>query len=329
VPENPDVVVASIQNLHAIVRGNDQDARQSDLTAMVTRVGVVLVDEAHRLLAPSYTEVLRFLGIEVTRNQKSRLPLIGLTATPYRGVEDETRRLAARFHGQLLRPTGLGDDPVATLRQRHVLSRPKHVVVAYVGQTFSIETDATYRNYFDRFSDFHPELLARIGEAETRNRVLRQYILRRIPDAWPTLFFGCSVEHATAMAVLLRRQGRSAETVTGATRPATRRFLIEEFRSGRLSVLCNYGVLTTGFDAPQVRAVVVARPTASAVLYEQMIGRGMRGPAFGGTPECLVVDVEDNIQFGGQMAFRRYEQYWQARPARPPRDTGTTAGGQR
>jgi hypothetical protein len=41
-----------------------------------------------------------------------------------------------------------------------------------------------------------------------------------------------------------------------------------------------------------------------------MFCRGMRGPRFGGTDRCLVIDVEDNIQFGGQMAFQRYAEYW-------------------
>jgi superfamily II DNA or RNA helicase len=75
-------------------------------------------------------------------------------------------------------------------------------------------------------------------------------------------------------------------------------------------VLCNYGVLTTGFDAPRISALVIGRPTASPLLYEQMIGRGMRGPRFGGTEECLVVDIEDNIGFSGQLAFLRYADYW-------------------
>jgi len=68
-------------------------------------------------------------------------------------------------------------------------------------------------------------------------------------------------------------------------------------------VLCNYGVLTTGFDAPSVRCVVVARPTASPILYEQMVGRGMRGPEFGGTKQCLVIDVDDNIEWRNQPAI--------------------------
>jgi superfamily II DNA or RNA helicase len=79
-------------------------------------------------------------------------------------------------------------------------------------------------------------------------------------------------------------------------------------------VLCNYGVLTTGFDAPRVRAVVIGRPTASRVLYEQMIGRGMRGPRFGGTDECLVIDLDDNLVHlnGRQLstASQQYSEYW-------------------
>ncbi|WP_395312115.1 hypothetical protein V4U86_19060 [Mycobacterium sp. AMU20-3851] len=65
-------------------------------------------------------------------------------------------------------------------------------------------------------------------------------------------------------------------------------------------------MLTTGFDAPSVRCVVVARPTVSHVLYEQMIGRGLRGPAFGGTDKCLIIDVDDNIQWRDRPATVHY-----------------------
>ena len=109
----------------------------------------------------------------------------------------------------------------------------------------------------------------------------------------------------------MRRRGRNAAFISGETRRATRRYLIEQFRSGQVQILCNYGVLTTGFDAPKIRAIVIARPTTSVVLYEQMIGRGMRGPANGGTVECLVIDLADNItRFQGQMAYKRMEDYW-------------------
>lgn len=310
----PDVMVASIQKLHAVLRDEEgseaaRDEQRRDLSLMAEHIGVVVVDEAHRTLAPSYSAVLRVLGVDVGRTTGSRLPLVGLTATPYRGVEEENRRLAYRFHGRLLQAASLGDDPVSRLRERGVLSKPVHTVVRHDGPVHALDDDARFQEYFKQFSDFHPEFLRRLGQERDRNQRLVE-LLCGLPAEYPTLFFGCSVDHARAIAVLLSRRGCSAATVIAGTRSATRRFVVEEFRAERISVLSNYGVLTTGFDAPRVRAIVIARPTASPILYEQMIGRGMRGPRFGGTEECLVIDVEDNIRFGGQMAYSRYREYW-------------------
>jgi DNA repair protein RadD len=307
IPEDPDVVVASIQKLQKVASDENPDRRQ-ELTALAERLGVVVVDEAHRMLAPSYAEVLGFLGIDPSASS-SALPLLGLTATPFRSNEQETRQLVTRFHGRLLAAHSLGDDAVASLRQLRVLSEPMHEVLDYGGPEFLMDDDERFVDYFDQFNDFHPGFLQEIGQSEDRNRALLDRLLE-LPADWPTLFFGCTVEQAVAMAVLLRRAGRSAEAITADTRSATRRALIEEFRGQRLSVLCNYQVLTTGFDAPRVQAVVIGRPTTSQVLYEQMIGRGMRGPRFGGTEKCTVIDISDNIRFRGELAFTRYSDYW-------------------
>src|SRR5258708_4312169 len=78
--------------------------------------------------------------------------------------------------------------------------------------------------------------------------------------------------------------------VSGSTSAATRRLVIERFKRAELRVLCNCEVLTTGFDAPRVTHVVMARPTVSQVLYEQMVGRGPRGVKFGGTQVCTILD---------------------------------------
>ena len=78
-------------------------------------------------------------------------------------------------------------------------------------------------------------------------------------------------------------------------------------------MLCNYGVLTTGFDAPQTSAVVIARPTTSVVLYSQMVGRAIRGTHVGGTAEAHVVNVHDTgIDVFRDVArqFLRWEDSW-------------------
>jgi len=164
---------------------------------------------------------------------------------------------------------------------------------------------------FQQMGQLPDSFLRKVGRDPQRNAFLLQKLLE-LPADWPILCFGCSLEHASALAVLLRRKGYNAAFISGETRRATRRYLIEQFRNGQVQIICNYGVLTTGFDAPKIRAIVIARPTTSVVLYEQMIGRGMRGPANGGTEECLVIDLADNIsRFQGQMAYKRMEEYWE------------------
>ena len=125
------------------------------------------------------------------------------------------------------------------------------------------------------------------------------------------MLFATSVSHAQTMAALLELRGIPARAISGQTPPAARRHYIQEFREGKIRVLTNFNVLTIGFDAPAVRCVLVARPVYTPGLYQQIIGRGLRGPANGGKDECLIIDVVDNItNYDGQLAFRGFEYLW-------------------
>ena len=77
-------------------------------------------------------------------------------------------------------------------------------------------------------------------------------------------------------------------------------------------MLLNYGILSTGFDATNIRSVIIARPTTSIVLYSQMIGRGLRGPKMGGADECKLIDIKDNISAFGNIedVYGYFEGYW-------------------
>jgi superfamily II DNA or RNA helicase len=304
VPWECGAVVASIQKLNAAASGDGSDLTPEDLQVLGEKTGVVVVDEAHRALAPTYGTVLTALGFNF-RQKSANTALIGLTATPRRTSEDETLRLRRRFHNRILNVPSLGQDPVQALRGQGVLARIDVESLDYAAERIELGASDTHSRYYRDFEDIHPDILRRLGEEHTRNRRLIERLVELDPD-WPVLVFACSVQHAQAMTSLLQRNGRPAACVLGTTRPATRRATIERFRNKKLSVLCNYGVLTTGFDAPSVRCVVVARPTASPILYEQMIGRGMRGPEFGGTKECLVIDVDDNIRWRNQPATVHY-----------------------
>jgi DNA repair protein RadD len=308
-----DVVVATIQKLD---QANPDD--ELDTGALFANVGIIIVDEAHRANSPSYRRLFERFGLlpkqsappwqlaldpgsEPTERQ---IPaIVGLTATPRRSGVGETEALHRLFGGTILRPRNLGADHLTALRSVGVLAQVDNKVLRYRHQAAHIRDEQRYIDHYSQWGDLHPGLLAELGEERYRNRVLVDCLLELDPS-WPVLLFACSIQHARALTAVLNRSGRNSACVTGNTRSSTRRRIISEFREGQISVLSNYGVLTTGFDAPQVRAVVVARPTASHLLYEQMVGRGLRGPRFGGTDRCLVIDVEDNLHFSTESGLK-------------------------
>ena len=89
--------------------------------------------------------------------------------------------------------------------------------------------------------------------------------------------------------------GYKSVHISGDTPARTRDSLIDKFLRGEYQIMCNYGVLATGFDAPNVDVVCIARPTMSPVLYSQMIGRVLRGPVIKGTDTATVFTIDDNI----------------------------------
>ncbi len=129
------------------------------------------------------------------------------------------------------------------------------------------------------------------------------------------LVFAATVQHAkTIGAILLMRQKRRY-VVLGMSTKRYREQAIRAFKSSDESpiVLVNFGVLTTGFDAPTANAVVIARPTRSLVLFSQMVGRAIRGPKAGGTETCEVITVVDPSLPGfGDVAtaFLNWEDVW-------------------
>ena len=66
------------------------------------------------------------------------------------------------------------------------------------------------------------------------------------------------------------------EVVTGETKKRERERILDDFKSGKIKAVANVGVLTTGFDFPELETILIARPTMSLALYYQMTGRGIR-----------------------------------------------------
>lgn len=112
------------------------------------------------------------------------------------------------------------------------------------------------------------------------------------------LVFAAGIEHSMKVAEALRDGGVSAEVVTSKTEDEEREAIISRFKAGEFRALVNVGVLTTGFDAPATDCIVSLRPTQSKVLWQQMLGRGMRLSE--GKRDCLLLDFVGNLdRLGG------------------------------
>lgn len=64
--------------------------------------------------------------------------------------------------------------------------------------------------------------------------------------------------------------------VSGDTPKSERERILEDFKAGEIKVVVNVGVLTTGFDYPELDTIVMARPTKSLSLWYQIVGRAIR-----------------------------------------------------
>jgi superfamily II DNA or RNA helicase len=298
VGDTAHLVVATDAKLHQCL--------DTDEYAWLREPAVVLVDEAHGSITPTYTHLFRLLGL--THATTTR-PLIGLTATPFRGFnEEETLRLVERYGRTRVDEGVLGDDPYLTLQDLGMLARVEHR--ALDGATLRLtEEELATTNFQRRLPSSAEQRLARDMD---RNAMLLREI-RALPGDWPIVLFAASVDHAKLMAARLTDVGIPSAAIDAATPASDRRSRIDAFRAGRIRVLTNYGVLAQGFDAPATRAVVVARPTYSPNMYQQMIGRGLRGPRNGGKETCLILDVADNIEnYGPSLAFTGFEHLWGA-----------------
>ncbi|MFI7125721.1 DEAD/DEAH box helicase [Nonomuraea sp. NPDC050153] len=268
---------------------------------------LVIIDEAHASITPRYTALLSSMGL--TFRETSR-PLIGLTATPFRGFnETETNRLVERYGGNRL-DEGIfaSGDPYAELQELGVLARVDHRQLEGTTLTLS-EEDLRQATAFEG-ARLPASVEDKLGRDIERNQMLIREI-QALPEGSPILLFATSVNHAKLMAAQLNDLRIRSAAIDSSTPDADRRTLIEKFRRKQIRVLANYGVLAQGFDAPATEVVIVSRPTYSPNVYQQMIGRGLRGPKNGGKETCLILDVADNIiNYDRQLAFTQFEYLW-------------------
>lgn len=294
---------------------------------------LIVFDEAHKAAANKTRKIIEdFMCMPTNYENRS---LIGLTATPGRTTEDsyDNNLLTNMFGGKLIHidsdilnqinygklkalNTVAEENIIKYFQERRILAKMIPEKLKYkqqfTQQELQILGSALKDMGFDdkEYTEAQLTILARNKE---RNLAIMEKLRSLNIERKPTIVFACSVEHAKMLSAMLTLEGIRNSLVLGEMDSMDRKNAIEVFkkRDSGVDIIINYEVLTTGFDSKNIKCVFITRPTKSIVLYSQMLGRGLRGPLMGGNEECILVDVDDNLQaFDNETAFSHFNDYW-------------------
>lgn len=253
-----DVIVASVQTL-ASERRREQ-VQYSEVSH--GPIGLIITDECHHAAAPSYRKIYAAFPDALQ---------LGVTATMARGDR-----------------VGLGSTWDDVVFQRSILW------MIAKGYLTDVRTKRVDLKELDMAAvgvsrgDWQAGSLGEaLMEAEADKAIARAY--KEHAGDRQGIVFTPTVETAWAACEALNRAYVKSCVISGETDRADRTRIYERYRKGELQVLVNCMVLTEGFDMPQAEVAVIARPTQSAPLYTQMVGRVLR--PYPGKREALVLDL--------------------------------------
>lgn len=236
-------VFASIQSLtRAVLDSTPADA-----------FDVVIVDEFHHAAAPSYRALLEKLEPK---------ELLGLTATPER-----TDGLDVRSY--------FGDRAAYELRLWDALDQDLLCPFHYYG----IADDVDLSHVEWRRGSYATSDLDRVYTGnDARARLVLRSLADRVvdPTQMRAIGFCVSVAHAEYMTSVFNKHGIAAQTVVGSTARDERTQALSNLRDGVTQILFTVDVFNEGVDVPSLDTVLLLRPTESATLFQQQLGRGLR-----------------------------------------------------
>ncbi len=230
----------------------------------VPPVDLIFVDEAHHIMSKTYQRLLE------------RLPgaqLVGLTATPC--------RLDGKPLGSVFQSLQVAAKVSDLIEQGHLV-KPR---------VFTTPAEPDLGGVKKTAGDFNEQQLEEVCNTTTlRGDIVRHWQERSAGK--PTVLFAVSLEHSRALVEDFARVGVKAVHVDGEMGKVERDAALLAVRSGQAKILCNVGIVTEGWDFPQLETCIFARPTASLSLVLQMVGRVMR-PWPG--KDALVLDHAGNF----------------------------------
>ncbi|KAI5455563.1 P-loop containing nucleoside triphosphate hydrolase protein [Mariannaea sp. PMI_226] len=263
-----DITIASVRSITSKDRLSKFDP---------SRFKLVLVDEAHHIVAPGYLRVLEHFGLEEKRKESPSL--VGVSAT------------FSRFDGVKL---GAAIDEIVYHKDYVDMISDKwlcDVMFTTVESTANLKQVKS-----NSFGDFMPGELSKVVNTNEINEITVRSWLAKARGRKSTLVFCVDVAHVVGLTEKFRQYGFDARYVTGETKAVDRSETLDAFKRGDFPVLVNCGVFTEGTDIPNIDCIVLGRPTRSRNLLVQMIGRGMR--LHPGKKDCHIIDLVSSLDTG-------------------------------
>ena len=307
-PEGVTFVVCTFQSAFSMLKTSKVEVEKL-LNQIRSRIRLLYIDEAHMSLADTFEKTIDFLVSNKTKK-------IGLTATPGRdGINQElinTKRLADFFNNNKIDITSTCgiEDPVKFLQEHGILSS---IQFEPLNTGFNLDLQELTADDLLAGRELPKAIVTQLVNDSDRNKMIIDHIIDLGKyEKKKTIIFAASVQHANILTSLLNCFDLSAKCITSDSSITDRRNNIKSYKDGFTQILVNYNVLSTGFDEPKTDCIIITRPTFSVVLYSQMVGRGLRGVANGGTEDCLVVNVVDNILNQPEVsdAYKYFEGGW-------------------
>lgn len=241
------IIFAGIQTVH-----NKADR--------IGHVDVLFVDEAH--LIPSNANTMYGKFIAALKLINPDLKIVGLTATPFRLDSGRLDEGDDRLFDRVVYTYGIADG----------------IKDGYLAPLYSKRTDTAFdlSGVGRQGGDYKQNALQAAVDKDSVTRSAVAEIVAKGAALRSWLVFASGVDHALHVRDEIRAHGISCETITGETPKEERRHILEEYKAYRIRCLTNNSVLTTGFNHKGVDLIAAMRPTLSAALYVQMMGRGTR-----------------------------------------------------
>lgn len=253
---------------YQVVVSSIQSARQPENLKQLQKqqFKLCIADEAHFFAADSPRTVLESLGF--SKGCKGSL-LAGFSATPFR---NDNKGLGEVFDEVVYKKT------IKDLIALGFLCQPKGI---------KIKSDLDLSTVRTENGDFVTTALADVMDTPAMIELVVNSFIENAANR-KTVCFSVTVSHAKRLAEAFRGRGIASEAIYGDMSQSERSAILENFQKGSIQVLTNCQILTTGWDAPEVDCVIVAKPTQSKSLFIQMAGRGLR--LFPNKKNTLILD---------------------------------------